>query len=98
MSILSTNKFRNVLALSLFLVGQTFAVAHAVGYGAEPHQHNGIVCLGILTGEQEGLAPSSQLATFSRLLETVESVCISDQPPLLKQFACKPPPTGPPLV
>ena len=86
------------LAIVLFLAGQVFSVAHASEHGTEPHAHNGVVCLAVLTDEQDGLVPSANL-TASTFLAWVPAAPLSTpQAPLERQHSIRPPPTGPPSI
>lgn len=86
------------LGILFFLVGQLFSIAHASEHGPDTHEHNGVVCLAILSDEQDALVPSADqiklffVASGSRATDTIR------QAPLKHLRAIRPPPTGPPLI
>lgn len=97
-SLLDIYKSRTTLVLALFLIGQSFATAHAIEFGVEPHQHNGVVCLTILSDEQDGLAPPSHLVSLTLVLDELGSLSVPSQVLLPNNPAIKPPSTGPPSL
>ena len=86
------------LAIALFLAGQAFSVAHASEFGTEPHVHNGVVCLAILTDEQEGLVASANLTAATFLAWIPAAPQSARQAPLERLHSIRPPPTGPPSI
>ena len=95
-SLPNIKKSRTVLALTLFLIGQCFAIAHAAEHGLGPHTHNGIACLANLNNEDDGPLPSTQLVILSLVINESERFPLSDQVLHTKNLAILPPPTGPP--
>lgn len=93
---LDTFKWRSVLTLALFLIGQSFATAHAIEYGNQPHEHNGVVCLTLLNDEPDGLEPAKQLVTQSFGLDESKPFSLPNPVLTTKNLTLKPPPTGPP--
>lgn len=89
-------KSRTLIALALFLIGQAFVSAHAIAYGTEPHEHNGVICLAALKDEQEGLPPSDQLVSLSVVLHESEPASLPKPALFSKNLKFKPPATGPP--
>ena len=93
-----SSSWRNALAVALVLIGQMCVTAHAVELGSEPHEHNGIVCLALLSDEQDDVLPTKQCLT-PRLKPTESASCsVSIQILPTKHLAIRPPSTGPPTV
>ena len=61
MSLITRHNWVLRLGLVLLLAGQVFSVAHASEFGRAPHEHDGVLCVAILTDEQEGLVPTANL-------------------------------------
>lgn len=86
------------LGVILFLVGQLFSLAHASEFGSDPHEHNGVACVAILTDEHDGLTPATNLNAVGFNLRTFTPSPILGLPPLVQPRATRPPATGPPSI
>ena len=95
---LDVRKFKPALILALFLMGQIAVFGHAIEFGTEPHEHNGIACLAVLTDEQECQLSPAQWVRLSLVPSEPESFPLPNQSEVTKQLAIRPPPTGPPSV
>ncbi|XOV82889.1 MAG: hypothetical protein ACFHXK_18780 [bacterium] len=91
-------KPKTVFALALFLIGQAFASAHAIEFGNQPHEHDGVVCVAILNDELDDLLATNQLVTDSCEPDQAAAFCLPPQNLFSRNFATKPPATGPPSI
>lgn len=87
-----------MLAIALLLMGQWFVPAHAIEFGTEPHEHNGVVCFTVLQSEDEHLLPSKPPVALSLVLDDAKLLYRPTQVPFTKNVSTKPPSTGPPLI
>jgi len=86
------------LAIVLFLAGQALSIAHASEFGADPHEHNGVACLAILTDEPDGLLPSANPAASTPLALVSAAPQSGSCAAQRRIHSVRPPPTGPPAI
>ncbi len=84
------------LGTALFLAGQALSIAHASEFGSDPHEHNGVACLAILTDEQDGIVASAHPAASASVASASATPQPKRQAPRERAHSILPPPTGPP--
>ena len=96
MSLITRHNWVLRLGLVLLLAGQVFSVAHASEFGRAPHEHDGVLCVAVLTDEPEGLVPTANLTAseFIALVADVPRPAREAPPKCLRSI--RPPATGPP--
>ena len=95
---IAQHKWTLRLGMVLFLAGQALSVAHASEFGHEPHEHNGVACVAILTDEPDGLVPAASLSAPKLTALAFVAAQPGRQARLGRPHAVRPPPTGPPSV
>jgi len=98
MHLTAKHSWKLKLAIALFLIGQSFSIAHATEHGSGIHDHDGVACIGILSDENDlqvpgpGLSAPVRYATRSIADPIRRTRCVD------ASTALKPPATGPPSI
>jgi len=88
------HNWKLALGIFLFLASQLMASAHALEFGAAPHEHNGYACVALSVDDHAGVVKIDAALITKVIHNTVAS---TTRPPVVGRCAALPPATGPPL-